>query len=71
MIWTETIGFLGSFSTVLTYSMKAMLWLHITAVLSCLCFAYGALIGSLSLSLLELILLPINAWRLFELFHQT
>ncbi|MER8552058.1 hypothetical protein NKH69_22680 [Mesorhizobium sp. M0976] len=48
MIWTETIGFLGSFSTVLTYSMKAMLWLHITAVLSCLCFAtYGALIGNL------------------------
>ncbi|MER9890778.1 hypothetical protein NKJ40_01560 [Mesorhizobium sp. M0119] len=51
--------------------MKAMLWLHITAVLSCLCFAYGASIGSLSLSLLELMLLPINAWRLFELFHQT
>jgi hypothetical protein len=33
MIWTETIGFLGSFSTVLTYSMKAMLWLHISAEL--------------------------------------
>ena len=72
MIWTEAIGFLGSIFTVLTYSMKAMLWLRITGVLSCLCFAtYGVLIGSLPLILMELMLLPINAWRLFELLHQT
>jgi CRP/FNR family cyclic AMP-dependent transcriptional regulator len=66
--WIEAVGFLGSFFTVLTYSMKEMLWLRVAAVLSCLAFlTYGALIGSLPLILMELTLLPINAWRLFEL----
>ncbi|CCV15056.1 YgjV family protein [Mesorhizobium sp. STM 4661] len=67
-MWIEAIGFLGSLFTVLTYSMKEMLWLRVAALMSCLAFlAYGTLIGSLPLILMELTLLPINAWRLFEL----
>ncbi|MBZ9811152.1 MULTISPECIES: hypothetical protein [unclassified Mesorhizobium] len=69
MIWTEAIGFLGSFFTILTYSMKAMLWLRIPAVLSCPCFViYGTPIGSLPLILMELALLSINAdaWSNFS-----
>ncbi|UVK37856.1 YgjV family protein [Mesorhizobium sp. AR10] len=66
--WIEAIGFLGSFFTVLTYSMKQMFWLRVAALMSCLAFmAYGTLIGSLPLILMELMLLPINAWRLMEL----
>ncbi|CCV08094.1 Cyclic nucleotide-binding protein (fragment) [Mesorhizobium metallidurans STM 2683] len=68
--WIEAIGFLGSLFTVLTYSMKEMLWLRVAALLSCLAFVtYGTLIGSLPLILMELTLLPINAWRLIELIR--
>lgn len=66
--WTETIGFLGSGFAVLTYWMRDMLPLRIAAVLSCLFFiAYAAIIGSLPLLTMEIILLPINAYRLLEL----
>lgn len=70
--WVEAVGFIGSFLTILTYSMKRMLWLRIAAVLSCLAFVtYGALIGSLPLVLMELTLLPLNGWRLLELTRQA
>ena len=66
--WTETIGFLGSGFAVLTYWMRDMLPLRIAAVLSCLFFiAYAIAIASVPLLLMETILLPINAYRLFEL----
>jgi CRP/FNR family cyclic AMP-dependent transcriptional regulator len=66
--WIEAIGFMGSLFTVLTYSMKEMLWLRITAVLSCMSFiVYGAMIESWPLILMDMTLLPINLWRLIEL----
>lgn len=66
--WIEVIGFMGSLFTVLTYSMKDMLWLRITALLSCMSFIiYGAMIESWPLIVMELMLLPINVWRLIEL----
>ncbi|MET3577941.1 putative membrane protein YfhO [Mesorhizobium robiniae] len=68
VLWIEAIGFSGSLFTILTYSMKEMLWLRLTAVLSCLSFAtYGVMIESWPLILMEMTLLPINLWRLNEL----
>ncbi|MDX3927349.1 MAG: YgjV family protein [Shinella sp.] len=69
--WVETLGFMGSLFTVLTYSMKGMMRLRIAALLSCVSFVlYGAMIGSWPLILMEVTLLPINAWRLFELIAE-
>ncbi len=66
--WIEATGFMGSLFTVLTYSMKTMAWLRVTALLSCASFAaYGIMIGSWPLILMELVLLPINLLRLIEL----
>lgn len=66
--WIEALGFVGSGFAVLTYWMRDMLWLRIAAVLSCIFFiAYAALIGSYPLLTMELVLLPINAYRLVEL----
>jgi hypothetical protein len=66
--WIEAVGFLGSLFTVLTYSMKEMLWLRVAAVLSCTSFVvYGAMIESWPLILMDMALLPINLWRLIEL----
>jgi hypothetical protein len=68
--WIEAIGFVGSFFAVLTYWMRDMLWLRVAAVLSCIFFgAYAALIGSYPLLMMELVLLPINAYRLVELLR--
>ncbi|MFI0849334.1 YgjV family protein [Mesorhizobium sp. IMUNJ 23232] len=70
MIWIEIIGFVGSGFAILTYWMRDMLALRIVAILSCVFFiAYAAMIGSYPLSLMELTLLPINTYRLFELLR--
>lgn len=67
-LWIEAIGFAGSFFAIVTYWMKEMHPLRIAAVLSCVFFiAYAALIGSYPVLVMELVLLPINAWRLLEL----
>jgi len=66
--WIEALGFVGSFFAVLTYWMRDMLRLRGAAVLSCVFFiAYAALIGSYPLLAMELVLLPVNAYRLAEL----
>jgi hypothetical protein len=66
--WIEAIGFIGSLFAVLTYWMRDMVWLRVAAMLSCIFFiAYAALIGSYPLLVMELVLLPVNAWRLAEL----
>lgn len=66
--WIEAVGFMGSLFTVLTYSMKEMLWLRIAALLSCTSYMlYGMMIQSWPLILMDMALLPINLWRLIEL----
>jgi uncharacterized protein with PQ loop repeat len=70
MGWVEYIGFCGSALAVWTYWMREMIPLRIVAVVGCLCFlAYGALIQSYPIMLMELTLLPINAYRLFQLLR--
>lgn len=64
----EAVGFLGSLFTILTYSMREMLWLRATAVLSSMSLiVYGTMIESWLLIVMEIALLPINLWRLIEL----
>jgi hypothetical protein len=70
-VWIETIGFLGTGCAISAYAMRRMLPLRIAAVLSSLFFfAYGALIGSAPMIAMELILLPVNGLRLFELVRE-
>lgn len=65
--WIEAVGFAGSVCTIITYWMKDMRPLRIAAVLSSIFFmAYATLIGSWPLLLMELVLLPINGFRLCE-----
>jgi hypothetical protein len=66
--WIEIIGFAGSFLTVVTYLMRSMVRLRIIAIASSLCFAfYGSMIGSPPLVLMEAVLLPLNAYRLYQI----
>jgi CRP/FNR family cyclic AMP-dependent transcriptional regulator len=71
IFWIEAVGFIGSGFAVLTYWMRGMVWLRVAAVLSCIFFiAYAALIGSYPLLVMELVLLPVNAYRLAELLRK-
>ncbi|WP_037088554.1 YgjV family protein [Neorhizobium vignae] len=66
--WIEIVGFAGSFLTVITYLTQRMVQLRVLAIASSLCFAvYGTMIGSPPLILMEAALLPINAWRLYQI----
>ena len=70
MSWIELVGFCGSILAVWTYWMQEMIPLRIVAVLGCMCFlAYGALINSHPILLMEATLLPVNAYRLFQLLR--
>jgi Bacterial inner membrane protein len=70
MTWVEYVGFCGSGLAVWTYWMREMIQLRIVAVIGCLCFlTYGALIESYPIMLMEVTLLPINAYRLFQLLR--
>jgi hypothetical protein len=70
MSWIELVGFCGSALAIWTYWMREMIPLRIVAVLGCICFlTYGALIGSHPIMLMELTLLPINSYRLFQLLR--
>lgn len=71
-LWIEAVGFVASGFAVLTYWMRDMFTLRAAAVLSCVFFiAYGAMIDSWPLLVMEFVLLPINAFRLFELWRAS
>lgn len=66
--WVETIGWLASLFTVATYAMKAMMPLRILAIVSSICFLiYAAILQLWPLLGMELILLPINTYRLWQI----
>jgi len=72
MFWIEVIGFAGSGLAVLTYWMREMLPLRIAAVLGCICFLiYASFMGSYPLIVMEITLLPIDAYRLLELLRRA
>jgi len=64
----ETLGYVASAATVATYAMKTMMPLRIAAIVSNTLFLiYAALIQVWPLLVLELILLPFNSWRLWQI----
>jgi CRP/FNR family transcriptional regulator, cyclic AMP receptor protein len=68
---TEMFGYLGALLTLTTFSMKTMLHLRVAGIVANLAFiTYGAM-GSVYPVLLHMTLLPMNAWRLYQLLGLT
>jgi Bacterial inner membrane protein len=68
--WIEAIGYAGTGFTILAYCAKRMVTLRVIAVLSSVCFlSYAICVGARPIMLMEMTLLPINAYRLLELFY--
>ena len=66
------IGYIGTGFTILAYSMRHMLSLRVAAVLSSVALlVYAVLTGSGPIIIMELILLPINSYRLIELLRPS
>lgn len=66
--WIEAVGYAGTGFTILAYGAKHLIPLRIMAILSSLAFlTYGLLTQSYPLVLMEVVLLPINTFRLQEL----
>jgi len=67
----EAIGYAGTTATIASYSMKSILALRVTAVASSFFFiAYSVGFGAWPLLITELIILPINTYRLVELLRE-
>ncbi len=63
------MGFAGTGFTIVAYGMRRLIPLRIAAILSSLAFLiYGLLTQSYPLLVMEIILLPINSYRLAEIF---
>lgn len=66
--WIEVVGWLASGLTVATYAMNTMLPLRILAIGSSVCFAvYAAVLQLWPLLAMELLLLPINLYRFWQI----
>ena len=66
--WIEAVGYTGTGLTILAYGMRNLVPLRIAGILSSVAFlTYGVLTHSYPLALMEILLLPINAYRLLEL----
>jgi hypothetical protein len=67
--YAEWVGWAGALITLAAYTMRTMRPLRIAALGSNILFAiYGALLGIWPTLVLNLLLLPVNAWRLVELY---
>lgn len=66
--WIELLGWMASALTIATYAMNTMLPLRLLAIASSVCFAiYAAVLQLWPLLVMELTLLPINLYRLWQL----
>ena len=66
--WIEAFGWLASLLTVATYAMNTMIPLRVLAIASSICFIFYASVLELwPLLVMELTLLPINAYRFWEI----
>ena len=66
--WIELVGWLASALTVATYAMNTMIPLRILAIASSVCFAiYAAVLQLWPLLAMELMLLPINVYRFWQI----
>lgn len=72
MIDPSLIGWLAAGLTLLTFSMRSMLWLRISALAANVCFiTYGALAELAPVLVLHVLLLPCNVVRLGPLLAGT
>lgn len=70
MNWVEAIGYLGTALTISASAMSTMIPLRIIALLaSCAVITYGFLIDSMPVVLTELIQIPFNAFRLWQMLR--
>ena len=68
----EVIGYCGTMATVATYSMRTIVPLRIAGILSSLFFVTYALLADVwPMLATELIILPINCWRLYQGLRPT
>ena len=64
----EAVGWLAVLFKLATFSMNSMIWLRVLVILSSICFIiYSALFQIWPLLAIEVILLCMNAYRLYEL----
>jgi hypothetical protein len=69
--WIELVGYAGTAFTVVAYGMRRIVPLRIAAILSSVAFlSYGLLMQSYPLVLMEIMLLPINTYRLLEILAE-
>ena len=70
--WSDMVGYAGTGFTIMAYSMRRMLPLRVAAVLSSVTLlVYAVLTSSGPIIVMELILLPINSYRLIELLRPS
>ena len=68
--WVEAIGYLGTALTVTASAMSTMIPLRIIALMASVAvITYGILIGSLPVVLTEMIQIPFNAFRLWQMWR--
>ncbi len=64
---TDLLGYLASAAVLATFTMNAMIWLRLLAILSNVLFiAYGAFAHLPPVLGLHVILLPLNVFRLLQ-----
>lgn len=69
MVSGDLIGWLAAVLTLLTFSMRSMMRLRLAAVAANFCFiAYGSLGDLYPVVALHALLIPLNLYRLSELF---
>jgi CRP/FNR family cyclic AMP-dependent transcriptional regulator len=70
--WVELIGYGGTLATVVTYSMRNIVTLRIAGILSSIFFiSYALIVGVWPMLVTELVILPINCWRLYQIVHPS
>ena len=65
--WIEVIGYCGTLATFISYSMRTIVPLRVTSILSSVFFiAYTGIAGVWPMLATELMLLPLNSIRLAQ-----
>jgi uncharacterized membrane protein (GlpM family) len=70
--WTDTIGYFAAFLLVLTFFMRNMIQLRITAICSSLAWlVYGWVDALYPVIVLHSVLLPLNSYQLWHDLHRS
>jgi hypothetical protein len=70
MTWIEALGYIAAVCTLATYSMKTMIPLRISGIAAnCFFIAFGFFGAIYPTLILHVVLLPLNAVRLYQMLH--